>query len=206
MPGKTNPWLEDEVFLKLAKEFHGYFNLEYDINSNTYARMHILRQLAKTHNNASFAEAGIYAGMSVFFTAEYCKETFIAIDSFKGVSEPSKEDTDYFKKHDLSIDKKYAEMTLSRYKNVKIIDGWIPEILKSLPELEYSFVNIDVDLYEPTKNSIEYFWKRMIPGSVMVLDDFGSKKTLGAKKAAIELLGSQKMLELDTGQCLVYKS
>ena len=97
-------------------------------------------------------------------------------------------------------------MTLSRYKNVKIIDGWIPEILKSLPELEYSFVNIDVDLYEPTKNSIEYFWKRMIPGSVMVLDDFGSKKTLGAKKAAIELLGSQKMLELDTGQCLVYKS
>lgn len=205
MPGKTNPWLNDQVFLKLAKEFHGYFNLEYEINSNTYARMHVLRQLAKNHNDASFAEAGIYAGMSVFFTAEYCNEKFIAIDSFKGVSQPGEKDSNYFKKNDLSIDKKCAEMTLSRYKNVNIIDGWIPEILKDIPELSYSFVNIDVDLYEPTKYSIEYFWERMISGSVMILDDFGSKKTIGARQAGIELLGQYKMLELDTGQCIVYK-
>lgn len=205
MPGKTNPWLEDKVFLDLAKEFHGYFNLEYDINSNTYARMHILRQLAATHNNASFAEAGIYAGMSVFFTAEYCKENFIAIDSFKGVSAPGEKDSDYFKKNDLAIDKKYAEMTLKKYNCVKILDGWIPDILNTIPELKYSFVNIDVDLYLPTKYSIDYFWQRMISGGVMILDDFGSKKTIGAKTAALELLGQNKMLELDTGQCIIYK-
>jgi predicted O-methyltransferase YrrM len=205
MPGKTNPWLNDEEFLSLAKQFHGYFNLEYDINSNTYARMHVLRQLAKLHNNASFGEAGIYAGMSMFFTAEYCNNTFIGIDSFRGVSEPNSMDSDYFKKHDLSIDKKYCEMTLARFNNIKIFDGWIPEILKDIPEKKYSFVNIDVDLYEPTKHSIEYFWERLLPGGVMILDDFGSSKTIGARKAALEILGKEYMLELDTGQCIVYK-
>jgi hypothetical protein len=39
----------------------------------------------------------------------------------------------------------------------------------------------------------------------MILDDFGSSKTIGAKKAALEILGKEYMLELDTGQCIVYK-
>lgn len=205
MPEKTNPWLYDEKFLEVTKECAGIHNFEYDINANSFARMHILRQLAKDNNSANFAEAGIYAGMSVFYVAEFCNKDFIAIDSFKGLSKPGEHDTDYFKEFDLAVDKSYAEKTLAKYKNVKIYDGWIPEILNHLPELEYSYVNIDVDLYEPTKNSIEYFWNRLVRGGVMILDDFGSQKTLGAKKAALELLPTQKKLELDTGQCIVYK-
>ena len=54
--------------------------------------------------------------------------------------------------------------------------------------MKYSYVHIDVDLYEPTKESINYFWPKMVYGGVLICDDYGSYKTIGARKAMDDFL------------------
>lgn len=48
------------------------------------------------------------------------------------------------------------------------------EYLEKRPELKLSMIHIDVDVYEPTKVILETFWDRMVPGGVLVLDDYGT--------------------------------
>ena len=60
-------------------------------------------------------------------------------------------------------------------------------------------------MYEPTKDSINYFWPKIVPGGVIICDDYGSYKTIGARKAMDDFFGKDKILELPTGQGLVWK-
>lgn len=143
--------------------------------------------------------------MSIFFTADLCPNNFIGIDSFEGVSEPSNFDSDYFKKHDLRVPYEVAKSNLSRFNNVDLIKGWIPEVFGKLKDSRYSFVHIDVDLYEPTLKSVEYFWDKIITGGIMVCDDYGSSKTIGARKAIDDFFGRNKIIELTTGQAIIIK-
>ena len=51
----------------------------------------------------------------------------------------------------------------------------------------FCFVNVDVDLHEPTRDSIEFFYPRMVPGGVMVFDDYGSQMQSPGAARAIEV-------------------
>ena len=63
---------------------------------------------------------------------------------------------------------------MSSFPEVRYHKGWIPEVLETLPEQEWAFVHIDVDLYEPTLGCLEYFVPRMVKGGCILNDDFSS--------------------------------
>jgi predicted O-methyltransferase YrrM len=206
---RTNVWVNDSDFAKCFKDFMSIGNFNNSIDDQMYERLYILQQFAKRQEklNSNFVEVGIYAGMSMYFMADYCNKTFLGIDSFEGVSEPTAGiDTDYFVKGSLACDITEAKKYLKKFDNIKLIKGWVPEVLQTLPELEYSLVHIDVDLYNPTKESIEYFWDRLLPDGVLICDDFGSSKTVGAKKAMIDFFGRKNIIEFSTQQAFVIKN
>lgn len=206
MDSYISSWQQDAKFVSLFNQFNILAGINNEINNSLYARLYILRQLAtQQKDKGNFAECGVYAGMSMFFVADLCKNKFIGIDSFEGVSEPGEYDSDYFKSKKLSIGISFAEKILKNFDNVDLYKGWIPEVFDKLNDEQYSYVNIDVDLYDPTKNSIEYFWPRLIKGGVLICDDYGSDKTPGARKAMNDFFGVDNILELPTGQALVYK-
>lgn len=183
-------------------------NFQNSINDPINERLYILQQFAKRQQklDSNFVEVGIYSGMSMYFMAEYCNKSFLGIDSFEGVSEPTPGiDTDYFVKGSLACNIENAEKYLEKFNNIQLVKGWVPEVLKSLPELRYSLVHIDVDLHNPTKESIEYFWDRLLPDGVLICDDFGSSKTVGAKKAMIDFFGRENIIEFSTQQAFVIK-
>ncbi len=70
--------------------------------------------------------------------------------------------------------------------NVTLIKGdvvkTIPEYLKNNPELKVSFLNIDVDVYEPTKAVLEHLYPLVSKGGVILLDDYANVFP-GANKA-----------------------
>ena len=209
MMSRTNVWVNDSDFAKCFKDFMSIGNFNNSIDDQMYERLYILQQFAKRQEklNSNFVEVGIYAGMSMYFMADYCNKTFLGIDSFEGVSEPTAGiDTDYFVKGSLACDITEAKKYLKKFDNIKLIKGWVPEVLQTLPELEYSLVHIDVDLYNPTKESIEYFWDRLLPDGVLICDDFGSSKTVGAKKAMIDFFGRKNIIEFSTQQAFVIKN
>ena len=47
----------------------------------------------------------------------------------------------------------------------------------------YRFVHLDVDLYQPTRDSFDYFYPRLIKGGIIVCDDYNWP---GARKAIEE--------------------
>lgn len=76
-------------------------------------------------------------------------------------------------------------------KNVELIKGnvcdTIPEYLAKHPDLRISFLNIDVDVYEPTKACLELLFDRVVKGGVILLDDYASIFP-GANKAVEDFL------------------
>ncbi len=210
MESYLSRWTDDEEFIDLCHRFNAVTGMTNSFDNALYARLYILRQIAqqKKHIGANWAECGTYAGMSMFFVADLSPLTFYGIDSFEGVSEPGIHDTEYFKKVKLDIPIEPAQNNLSSFNKVKLIKGWIPDVFNELPsdnKTQYSYVHIDVDLYEPTLESIKYFYPKMVSNGVMICDDYGSYKTIGARKAFVDFFGKNSILELPTGQAIVYK-
>ena len=56
-------------------------------------------------------------------------------------------------------------------------------MFSSYPEHKYSFVHIDVDLYEPTYESLKYFAPRMSCHGIIVCDDYGYSMFPGSTRA-----------------------
>lgn len=208
MESYSSSWVKDSKFVELYKSFNDLAKIESDITDPWYARLYILRQLAaqQTSKNKKFIECGVYAGQSMYFVADLCNNDFIGIDSFEGVSTPGEFDTDYFNTVKLELDISYAKNILKDIDNISLIKGWIPEVFSTMPDDEYSYVHIDVDLYEPTKASIEYLWPKLVFGGVLICDDYGSDKTIGSRKAMQDYFNLNQILELPTGQAVVFKN
>ena len=60
--------------------------------------------------------------------------------------------------------------------DVDLIEGQLEDVLAGLPDRKYLFVNISTKLYQPHIAALEYFYPRMLPGGVMVLDDLYNRR------------------------------
>ena len=58
---------------------------------------------------------------------------------------------------------------------------------------KFSLIHIDVDLYEPTLKSLEFFYPRLVEGGIIVCDDYNSKHFSGSKKAWDEFFSNKKL-------------
>ena len=93
-------------------------------------------------------------------------------------------------------------------KNVKVIDGLLPEsLIKTCPK-SISFAHIDLNNVEAEMAVLQYIYDRIVKGGIIILDDYGwinYRSQLAAEKEFLEKKG-QKILELPTGQGLIIKS
>ncbi len=82
-------------------------------------------------------------------------------------------------------------------RNVELIKGdvckTIPEYIEKHPELKISFLNIDVDVYEPTKAVLDNLYERVNKGGVILLDDY-SNVFPGANKAVDDFFKDKNVL------------
>jgi len=76
---------------------------------------------------------------------------------------------------------------LAPFPGIAYFPGWIPAAFPR-DEARYRFVHVDVDLYQPTRDSLEYFWPRLVPGARMVCDDYNWP---GGKRAVDEFCAAR---------------
>ena len=121
------------------------------------------------------AECGVYKGgnaLLVLSTSDAaCERSYHLLDSFAGFhrlsdADPQRRATDF-------RDASFAQVRdlFANFKNVTIHPGFFEKTLPALKESSYCSVYIDCDLYEPTKLLLEYFWKRISPGGLLMLHD-----------------------------------
>lgn len=49
----------------------------------------------------------------------------------------------------------------------------VPNYIEQHPELRIAIINLDTDIYEPAKIILEQLYPRLVPGGILVLDDYG---------------------------------
>ena len=91
---------------------------------------------------------------------------------------------------------------------VVLKQGWIPKSFNGLEDSKFSFVHIDLDLYESIKNTLSFIYPRLLKGGVLVFDDYGFASCPGAKKAVDEFVNQvgESLLVLSTGQAIIIKA
>ena len=79
--------------------------------------------------------------------------------------------------HDLSkevIDYKLSSMNL-RNKSILVqgdVETSTPKFLEENPGFRCSLIYIDVDIERPTYYSLKYLWDRLLPGGVIIFDEY----------------------------------
>lgn len=175
-------------------------------------RCFVLFQLARTLNasRGDFAEVGVFKGGTAFLTASAAPgKTLHLFDTFEGMPEvdPS---WDGHKAGDFA-DTRFGDVRsfLAPFgERVVFHKGYFPETATGLEETQFALVYVDVDIYQSVKDSLAFFYPRLVPGGVMVFDDFDSPKCQGVRQAIEEFLADKPERPVVTAfyQAMILKS
>ena len=128
-------------------------------------------------------------------------------DSWEGLSKPGEHDGGHWEKGSLTVDEQVARTNLREFTHGKFYRGWVPTRFPEVADRRFALVHLDVDLYEPTRDGLEFFYSRTNPGGLIVCDDSGLAKCPGARRAMVEFFAAKKepLLDLPTGQTFVIR-
>ncbi|HUX67471.1 MAG TPA: TylF/MycF/NovP-related O-methyltransferase [Terriglobales bacterium] len=83
--------------------------------------------------------------------------------------------------------------------------GWIPATFAGLENSRIRFAHIDVDLFQPILDCCEFIYPRLVPGGMLVFDDYGVPSCPGARAAVDQFFRGrpETPFPLVNGQCVV---
>jgi O-methyltransferase len=182
-------------------------------------RRFTLIQLAQTVRKlrGSTAECGVLGGVG---SAMICKtlegtyqeaERHWGFDSFEGLPQPEKNDLSvhsWQKKGSLAISPQVALNNLADFDFCTLVKGWIPHCFEPVQADRFRLVHIDLDLYQPTLDSLRFFYPRTKASGVFVLDDYGHLTCPGVRQAVDEFFAdkSEPIIESVCGTAFVFKA
>jgi len=171
----------------------------------------LVKQLQRTLPlTGEVVECGCFRGLSSYLMCNYLRrhdsgftgKGYHIFDSFQGLSVPTTEDEipedhanaknlkDMTRTGAFAASFKHVKDNLKAFPDIEFHPGWIPLTFGGVPERTYKFAHIDVDLYDPTLNCLEYFYPRLVAGGALVSDDYGWP---GAQQAMEEFCAERKI-------------
>lgn len=200
--------LQDEAFKSYFERFLGSTG-----NWKNYERRWTVGQMLRLVRDVpgDLAECGVFEGATSWQLCEFASKHSRKVhlfDSFIGLSEPTESDGTHWNEGDLSASESVVRSNLAEFDCFETFAGWIPARFSEVEDRRYAFVHIDVDLEQPTHDSIAFFYPRTSSGGVIVLDDHGYDTCPGARKAALGFMADKRepVLDLATGQGLIIKA
>lgn len=183
-------WIGDERFWRVVERYG-----EKD-GFNAHRRKLVFEFARQTTRRigGDTAECGAFMGLGSHLICMASRDSggearrHLIFDSFEGLSEPSGNDGTYWTKGDLAYDEVRIRANLAEFDFVTYLKGWIPERFAEVAERRFSFVHIDVDLAEPTRHSLEFFFPRLEVGGVIIVDDYGFASCPGVTAAVDDFI------------------
>jgi O-methyltransferase len=144
--------------------------------------------------SGAIAEVGVFRGGSarLIALANGKRRAIHLFDTFAGLPEVTA-GIDNLQKHQFAAGLPEVEAFLSDVmEGIEFHIGFFPESANQLPnELQFSFVNLDMDTYASTKNGFEYFYPRLQRGGVIVCHDYFAASCPGVKRAVDEFMNEK---------------
>ena len=188
-------------------------------------RVHIGLWAARSASrlDGDFVECGVNRGFLASAIMEDLDwdalgKTFYLLDTFNGFDERylSPEDVKHgaAEKNRLALQSGFyvqgveaVRENFSEWKNVQIVQGPVPETLGAVKACAIAFLHLDMNCAFPEVATLECFWERLVPGAMILLDDY-AYVGYGVQKAAMDAMAIPKgvtIASLPTGQGLLIK-
>jgi len=175
-----------------------------------YAAVQAARYVHENRIEGSIVECGVWRGGSSMAMARTLaslndqeRELFL-FDTYEGMPKPSKYDKSIggadaklrFEKTQTGKDRSnWCEASLEDVKEnmgrveydaakIHYIKGKVEETIPGTCPEQIAILRLDTDWYESTKHELEHLFPKLVPGGVLIIDDYGHWE--GARKAVDE--------------------
>lgn len=184
------PWRSD-------RSFHDAYE---QIRSNTLVdsyRCYDLWQLvgeAAKLDSGDILEVGVWRGGTGCLMAQRAmltgaSATVYLCDTFEGVVKAGSSDRHYAGGEHADTSESLVRALADRMglENVKILKGTFPEQTGHLiADTSFRLCHIDVDVYDSGREVLDWAWPRLLPGGIVVFDDYGFLSTGGITRLVNE--------------------
>lgn len=134
-------------------------------------------------------ECGVWRGGSCIFMAGYLRahgmvgKNVYVVDSFDGLPKPSLPqdatlDLSNERYPELAVSLETVKENFSVYEllddNIVFLKGWFKDTLPSAPMDRIALLRMDGDLYESTMDILVNLYDKVVPGGVVIVDDFNA--------------------------------
>ncbi|HEY4108756.1 TylF/MycF/NovP-related O-methyltransferase [Puia sp.] len=174
--------------------------------------------LVQQRIGGDIVECGVWKGGSMLMVARKLARAgdtargLFLFDTYEGMSEPTKEDVsavDQTKAGDLldaaertdgdnvwcysPIDEVKANLNSSGYPPEKMhfIKGKVEDTLPEPSIGPIALLRLDTDWYESTKHELETLYDKLVPGGILIIDDYGHWS--GSQKAVDEFIAARSL-------------
>jgi O-methyltransferase len=178
---------ERQIFYQLLRETRAKTNMVLR-DGEAYSIYSAVVETAKI--KGSIAEVGVFKGGSARLISSAKGERELHLfDTFEGLPPVNPKYDPNFRQGTFEGSLEEVRALLSGVGNVQFHKGLFPDSATGLEHLRFSFVHLDVDLYESTKRCLEWFYSRMMPGAMLISHDFVDAE--GVRKAFREFFADK---------------
>jgi O-methyltransferase len=100
-----------------------------------------------------------------------------------------------------------AKTNFAPFPNARLVRGKVPDTLATVEIDRVSYLSLDMNIALPERAALEFFWPKLVPGALVVLDDYAQKPYEEQKRAIDEFAADREItiLTLPTGQGMLIK-
>ena len=166
------------------------------------------RYIARARIPGAVVECGVWRGGSMMAAALALREVepehrdLYLFDTFSGMTEPEAVDVDYrggsartrfdaLKAEsrgwcDASVEDVRQNLLSVGYEpnRLKLIEGRVEDTIPASAPDAIALLRLDTDWYQSTRHELEHLYPRLVPGGVLIIDDYGH--WAGARRAVDE--------------------
>jgi O-methyltransferase len=205
-----SPWRTDNHFRQAYKAAEACTLVD---RYRAYELWQLVGQLR--HLAGDVLEVGVWRGGTALVLGKAMQhfgaqgKLFLA-DTFSGVVKAGERDTAYKggEHADASVNGVTGLLGEQGIANYELLKGGFPdETAASLESTHLKLCHIDVDVYQSAREVFDWTWPRLVPGGVVVFDDYGFRDCEGVTRLVNELAERVDLLCVDNrnGHALLVK-
>jgi len=180
-----SPWLTDSAFLAAYQQIRKFTLVDI---YRCYELWSLAQQTSRI--DGAILEVGVWRGGSGCLLALAApQKTVYLADTFEGVVNAGPRDTRYRggEHSDTSEEVVRRLLASTGATNAQLLKGIFPRDTAASISGPVSLLHVDVDVYQSAKDTVEWVLPRLLPGSIIVFDDYGFYGCEGITRYVSEL-------------------
>ena len=155
-------------------------------------------------------DSNIFSVDSFGFHAEEIKKNVSQYDEhYHGKYKPFTKETRFRDFNHTKMTEDLNKILSTKNSKLDTIVGYFPNLeeekMKKISNLKFSFVHMDFDLYQPTKDCFIFIKDRLEKNAIILVDDYNFINQEGVKKAVTDLkIDLSKGIQTQSGQLIIF--